>query len=292
MGSENSGSWTVLKLVNWTTEHFTRNQLESPRLCAEILLSHVLKCQRIELYTRFDYLPAADQLAAYRDLVKRAGGHEPVAYLVGYKEFYSLRFKVTSDVLVPRPETEILVSEAVGHFKTLGRCGLAWDVCTGSGCIAVALASQIKDVRVLATDISPQAVAVAAENAAQLNVSDRVSCRVADLLAVPADCPDWQGVDVITANPPYIAENDPVSPEVQHEPKLALRGGADGLDVIRRVIADAYFRLVPGGMLAMEFGYTQADAVRELIVQAGFSEPRIIRDHQDIERSAVAKKKP
>ena len=164
MGSENTGSWTVLKLLNWTTEHFTRNQLDSSRLCAEILLAHVLRCQRIELYTRFDYSPTPEELASYRDLVKRAAGHEPVAYLVGQKEFYSLKFKVNSDVLVPRPETEILVAEAAGHLKTLGRPGLAWDICTGSGCVAVTLASQVKDAHVLATDISPQAVAVTAES--------------------------------------------------------------------------------------------------------------------------------
>ncbi len=292
MATEGSQTWDVLRLINWTKDYFTKSGIDSARLCAEVLLAHTLKCRRIELYTRFAYIPTPAELDAYRALVKRAAAHEPVAYLVGEKEFYSLRFKVTPDTLVPRSETELLVANAIDHLKTLGRAGLVWDVCTGSGCVAVAVASQIKDATVLATDISPAAVAVAAENAASNAVAERVRCRVADLLMLPPDCSDLKDFDVITGNPPYIAEGAPVAPEVQHEPEVALRGGKDGLVFLRRVIADAPAFLRPGGILTLEFGYDQADAVRDLIVATGsFAEPRILRDQQEIERAAVAVKK-
>jgi len=254
-----------------------------------VLLAHVLGCRRIELYTRYDYEPTADQLAAYRELIQRAFKDEPVAYLVGRKEFYSLSFKVTTDVLVPRPETEILVAEAVAHLRSLDRAGIMWDVCTGSGCVAIATASQVDDATVLATDVSPQAVAVAAENAAAHGLDGRIRVRQADLLARPGDSADLgDKFDVITANPPYVADGDPVSETVKYEPQLALRGGADGLDVIRKLVIQAPQHLAAGGVLAMEFGAGQADGVRDLLVAEGFGEPRIIRDHQGIERAAVA----
>jgi len=292
MTSETSTPWTVLRLLNWTKDYLAKVNIEEPRLSAEMLLAHVLKCRRIELYTRFDYQPTAVELETYRALVQRAHGFEPVAYLVGAKEFYSLPFKVTSDVLVPRAETEILVGEALEHLKKAGRPGLVWDVCTGSGCVAVAVAHGAKDATVLATDISPTAVAVAQENAAANGVSDRVRCRVADLLMLPEDCPDLKDWDVITANPPYVALNQGITETVKHEPPVALWGGKDGLDLVRPLVASAGNLLRADGILAMEFGFGMADAVRDLIVATGqFAEPRILCDHQGIERSAVAQKK-
>ncbi|MHC4563667.1 MAG: peptide chain release factor N(5)-glutamine methyltransferase [Planctomycetota bacterium] len=289
MSDQTSAPWTVLRLLNWTQEYFGNAHLDSPRLCAEMLLAHVLGCQRIELYARFDQVPPQEKLTEYRELVRRAAGYEPVAYLVGEKEFYSLRFRVTADVLIPRPETEILVAEAVDHLKALGRPGLMWDVCTGSGCVAVAAAKQFDNLTVLATDVSEAAVVIAAENAAAHGLGERVHCRQADLLAVPADREDLSGFDVITANPPYVADGEEVAESVRHEPVGALRAGADGLDVIRPLIAAAPEYLAAGGALILEFGCGQADAVRDLIVAAGrFDEPRILKDHQGIERTAVA----
>jgi release factor glutamine methyltransferase len=291
MGAGKTAPWTVLRLLNWTGEHFAKAGLDSPRLCAEVLLAHALRCQRIELYTRFEYIPRPQELDGFREMVRRAAAREPVAYLVGYKEFYSLRFKVTPDVLVPRPETEILASEAIGRLRGLGRRGLVWDVCTGSGCIAVAIASQSPDATILATDISPAAVAVAQENAGAHKVDSRVRCRVADLLSLPADCADLRDFDAITGNPPYVPDADEVSPEVGHEPVLALRAGPDGLSFLRRVIRAAGPLLRPGGAMILEFGCGQADAVRDLIVATGrFAEPKVLRDHRHIERAVVAQR--
>lgn len=281
--------WAVLRLINWTKDYFAKAGLSDGRLAAEMLLAHVLKCKRIELYTRFEYLPTPDELTAYRELIARAKQHEPVAYLVGEKEFYSLRMKVTPEVLIPRPETEALVSETVGHLRTLGRPGRVWDVCTGSGCVAVAIAWQAKDAAVLATDVSPTAIEVAAENVAAHKLTDRVRCRQADLLNLPSDCEEWRQCDVLTGNPPYVGDHDMLAEDVRREPPVALFGGPKGLDLIRPLVAGAGQFVVAGGKFVMEFGYGQADAVRDLIVATkAFEEPKILRDHQEIERIAVS----
>jgi len=297
MPSESGTPWTVLRLLSWTKDYLAAGGADAPRLSAEVLLAHALGCKRIDLYTRHDYRPSPAELASYRGLVARAGKAEPVAYLVGWKEFYSLRLKVTPDVLIPRPETEILVSEALAHIHRFAAPQGAgpvrlWDVCTGSGCVAVAVASQARDVQVLATDISPAAVAVAADNAAAHGLAASVRCRVADLLALPADCGDFAEVQVITGNPPYVAEGDAVAGSVKYEPRGALYAGKDALSFIRRVVADSPKFLAPGGALILEFGCGQADEVRNLMVDSGaFEEPRILRDHQVIERTAVALKR-
>ncbi|MCE5326763.1 MAG: peptide chain release factor N(5)-glutamine methyltransferase [Planctomycetaceae bacterium] len=283
--------WTVLRLLNWTKEYFTRAGLDSARLSAEVLLSHVLRCKRIELYARYEYQPTGDELAAFRGLVKRAGEHEPIAYLIGRKEFYSLDFIVTPEVLIPRPETEIVVDQALERLKCLSRQAAVWDVCTGCGCIAVAVAANAPQATVLATDVSPAAVAVAARNAAAHKVADRVSALTADLLALP---PDWAGpktFDIITANPPYVTDAAELSAAVQREPALALRGGAAGLDLIERLTAAAPGVLAGGGLLAMEIGYDQRDAVTKIISATGqFAEPKFITDLQNHPRVALAVK--
>lgn len=291
MRSSGSEPWTVLHLLDWTKNYFARAQLESPRLAAEILLAHILRCERIDLYARYEHRPNKEELAAYRELVRRAAGHEPIAYLVERKEFYSLAFKVTPGVLIPRPETEILVDRAIAYFNNLGRGGLLWDACTGCGCVAVAVAANVKDLRVLATDISKDAVLLARENAAAHGVAERMVCRRCDLLALP---PDWDGgreFDAITANPPYVLDKEELSATVHREPAVALRGGADGLDLIRRLATDAPDVLRAGGRLILEFGYDQRDAVTELIAATGaFGDPRIILDHQSIGRVIVAER--
>lgn len=289
MTTPSNQPWTVLRLINWTKDYLAKANLQEPRLLAEMLLAHVLGCQRIELYTRFDYQPTASQLDQFRSLVQQAKQHQPVAYLVGIKEFYSLSFKVTPAVLIPRPETELLVSEAIAHLRRLGRPGKMWDVCTGSGCIAIAVASQVKDATVLASDLSAEALAVAQENATRHKVESRIRIRQADMLLLPADCADMVPFDIITANPPYIAIGQDIAEEVKSEPETALYGGKDGMKFIQPLVASAPEMLASGGMLATEFGQGMADGVRDLIVSQGqFAEPKIVRDQQGIERAAVA----
>ncbi|MDP6635197.1 MAG: peptide chain release factor N(5)-glutamine methyltransferase [Phycisphaerae bacterium] len=293
MSNESTAPWTVLKLLEWTKQYFAQADVDQPRLCAEVLLAHVLGCERIELYTRFDYSPDPNQLASYRQLVKRAAQHEPTAYLVGSREFYSLKFKVTGDVLIPRPETEQLVAEAEAHLKTLDRPGLMWDICTGSGCVAIATALQVDSVQVLATDICPKAVALARSNAEAHNLTQRVRCDVADLASIPESCSDLGNklFDVITANPPYVADGDTIGASVMHEPAGALYSGPDGLDCIRTLLPQIPPILQPGGVFVMEFGIGQHDAIAELIAGIDqFDRPRILKDHQDIERTIVVRR--
>ena len=293
MAADRPAQWNVLALLNWTQGHLQRAGVPSPRLSAEMLLASALSCRRIDLYTRHDHVPPEEQLARFRELVRRAAAREPAAYLVGEKEFYSLPFEVTPDVLVPRPETELLVEEAVERLRAIGRPGWMWDLCTGTGCVALAAAKQVPAARVLATDLSPAAADLAQRNAKRLGLEDRVQVLVADLLSLPAEWSGEKRFDVITANPPYVPDAAEVAPEVRHEPAMALRGGKDGLDFIRRIVEGAPGSLAPGGALVLEFGFDQAPAVRELLAAAGaYQDPKVLRDHQGIERAAVAPRKP
>jgi release factor glutamine methyltransferase len=284
--------WTVLRLLNWTRDYLAKAGADAPRLQAQMLLAHVLGCQRIQLYTRFDYQPTAEQLAQFRRLVARAGQDEPVAYLVGHKEFYSLDFRITPDVLVPRAETERLVSEAVDRLKQLGRPGTMWDAYTGSGCIAISAAHEVSSLRAMGTDVSEPAVGVARENAQRLGVADRVVFHVADRLNLPAEAADLTPFDVLTANPPYVRPNEGIAPAVKHEPAVALYGGADGLEFLADTIRQAPAHLRAGGLLAMEFGFGMADAVREIIAaQDAYQKPRILLDQQGIERAVAVRRR-
>lgn len=274
-------------MINWTKGYLSRAGVEDARLAAEVLLAHVLGCERIELYARFDRLPDEHQLAEYRELIRRAAAQEPVAYLVGRKEFYSLSMQVTPDVLIPRPESEILVDHAVRFLNASERPRML-DACTGCGCVAVATSVNSPRTTILATDISEEAVVVAAGNAELHGVAERVRCRVADLLDVPQDCRDLLPFDVITANPPYVADDEPVAETVSYEPGIALYAGKTGLEFIRRIVAQASGLLRPGGALIMEVGFSQADDVRDIIAESEyFDEPQILHDRQDLERTAV-----
>ncbi len=180
--ADGTEAWTVLRLITWTKEYLARAKVEDPRLCGEMLLAHVLGCPRLGLYTKFDLTPPPAQLQVFRDLIKRAGAGEPVAYLTGQREFYSLSFKVTPDVLIPRPETELLVDVALQAAKKIDGPAKLWDVCTGSGCVAIAAAHYAANLRVLATDISEQALAVAAHNVATHKLAERVTLAQGGLL--------------------------------------------------------------------------------------------------------------
>jgi len=279
-----SETWTIRKVLTWTSQHFEKRQVDSPRLTAEVLLSHVLKVGRVRLYVDLDRPLSKDELTAYRALIARRISGEPTQYLTGVKEFYNRPFKVDARVLIPRPETELLV-EACLRALPRDAPSRALDVCTGSGCIAISLAAERPQASVLATDLSPDACALARENAETLGVGARVTVSQGDLFAsVPEDA----RFQLVVSNPPYIAswEIPELSVEVRREPHLALDGGQDGLAVIRRVIEGARRYLVPGGLLAMEIGETQGTAVRELLQAAGYENARVEKDLERRERLA------
>jgi release factor glutamine methyltransferase len=294
-GETDTTAWTVARLLAWTREYFQRGGIESPRLCAEILLAHALGCQRIQLYTRFEEAPTDDALARYRALVKQAAAGHPIAYLTGSKEFFSLTFEVNADVLIPRPETEILVERTIDLVRrTPGATPNILDLGTGSGCIAVALARHLPQARIFASDVSPAAIAVARRNAAKHAVAERIDFRCgglfepwvnADAQAAPAE------FDLIVSNPPYIAtEGAPVDRNVREfEPQVALFAGPDGLGVIHALLAAAPTRLKSGGHLLLEMAFDKAPAVRALLAGASWRDIVTYRDGAGHERVVHAR---
>jgi release factor glutamine methyltransferase len=257
-------AWTIGRLLSWTADYLKRRGSESPRLDAEVMLAFVLSRQRVELYTHFNDEVAERERKAFRELVLKRAGGSPVAYLVGRKEFFSLAFTVSPDVLIPRPESEFVVAEYLAATRDLEspRCV---DVGTGSGCLAIASAHQQPRAHFVAIDISERALAVAKTNALTLGVADRIDFRLGDRLApLGSDDP----FDAIIANPPYIATDQIalLEPGVRdYEPRLALDGGAGGLEMASRLIAEAPAYLRPGGHLILEIGNAQEAPIRALI---------------------------
>ncbi|HEX5747053.1 MAG TPA: peptide chain release factor N(5)-glutamine methyltransferase [Archangium sp.] len=281
MSGEN---WTVRKILTWTTQHFEKRGVDAPRLTTEVLLAHALKTTRVRLYVDLDRPLEKTELATFRALIERRMAGEPTQYLTGVREFYNRPFKVDARVLIPRPETELLVEAALHQLPKDGP-GMALDVCTGSGCIAISLAAERPQATVMATDLSADACALARENAQALGVAERVTVLQGNLYApLPPDA----RFDVVVSNPPYIAsaEIPTLSAEVRREPHLALDGGPDGLVLIRKVIEGARRVLKPGGLLAMEIGETQGDAVKALLQAAGYDDARVEKDLERRDRLA------
>ncbi|MEO1172389.1 MAG: peptide chain release factor N(5)-glutamine methyltransferase [Myxococcota bacterium] len=268
--------WTVDAILRVTKDFFAAKGIESARLDAELLLCHVTGLQRVQLYTHYDRPLSDAERDAYRELVRRRGTLEPVAYILGEREFYGRPFIVRPGVLVPRPETEHLVDSVLEWARGAEPVRIA-DVGTGTGCIAVTLACELPAAQVVATDVEETALALAIENAAANGVSDRTEWLRRDLL------PDGN-YDAIVSNPPYIPEGDPrVAAGVHHhEPASALYSGPDGLDVIRRLVAQAPSQLRPHGLLAFEIGAGQVRAVSDML-----PEVRFVEDLQGISRIAV-----
>jgi len=287
-------TWTIQRLLNWITGHFTEHDVDSPRLSAELLLSYVLGMKRIELYTQFDKTVSQNHLDKLHELVKRCGEHEPLAYLIGRGEFYSLDIKVNPDCMIPRPETELLVEKAIDFLRTRAGKQSVCDLCTGSGCIAVAIAKNCPNAHIVATDICDSALAVAAENVANHNVTERVTLLCGDLFRPIVDALDDGRFDLIVCNPPYIssAEYEILDKNVRdYEPKHALFAGADGLDVYRRIAERVDEFLKADAALMLEIGYAQGAAVRELLEQTGiFAEVKIEKDVQNNDRVVIARR--
>lgn len=270
-------AWTILNVLDWTTGRFQQAGLPSPRLEAQVLLAHALGTDRVSLYTQFDKPLGDDELGRFRELIRRRLAGEPTAYLTGEQEFWSLPLAIEPVVLIPRHDTETLVEVVLDHLGDKQRAVRIADLGTGSGAVAVALAHELRNARVIASDTSPDAVRIATANAERNRVADRLEVRAGDLLAALAGEPPF---DVLAANLPYVpsATIDGLQPEVRHEPRAALDGGPDGLDLIRRLIAGARPHLLPGGLLALEHGFDQGPAVRALIDATGGFEPAVTRN--------------
>lgn len=287
-----SPAWTVGRLIPWAAEYLGGHGVEAPRLCGELLLAHVLGCSRLDLYLHFEQPLQPQELALFKALILRRRGREPVDYILGCREFYGLEFLVGPGVLVPRPESEHLVEEALARLKGV-QAPRILDLCTGSGAVALALAHERPDATVTGCDISPEALTWARRNAHNLGLEARVRWLLGDL---------WEPVaagsgffDIITANPPYVttAEMAQLPPEVRDfEPHLALEGGTDGLDIARAIIGGAGAHLRPLGWLFMELGAGQAAQAKRLAQACGaFAEVSLVKDLADIERVLVCERK-
>jgi release factor glutamine methyltransferase len=261
---------------------------ERARADAELLLMHLLRAGRAWLIAHSDAEIGSDQWEAYLALLQRRRNGEPIQYITGEQEFYGLPFRVTPDVLIPRPETEHLVEKAIELATEIERPRIV-DVGTGSGAIAVALACKMPEARVTALDISAGALEVARGNAQRNAVAERIDFKQSDLLDAVGDA----RFDFVVSNPPYVptADRDSLSVEVrEHEPGLALFAGEDGLDVYRRLIPAALRVLVASGYLLMEIGYGQSAAVAALLTDAGFGRIEFVPDLQGIPRVACAQR--
>lgn len=328
MGVARPEQWTTRALLKWMTGHFEQRDVDAPRVVAEMLLAHVLGCERMRLYMEADRPATADERQRLRELVARASAHEPVQYLVGEAWFFSRPFTVNRSVLIPRPSTETLVERVLNWCRNgqrargdeagegdrdraeaattdlatseLGADAAAVsaahlrlaDVGTGTGCLAVSLAAQLPNARLLATDVSADALAVARRNAQRHGVDAQIEFARGDLLEPVRAWLNDAKLDVLCSNPPYISDAqwaDVAANVKEHEPQSALRGGADGLELIRRLISGAADVLRPGGLLAVEIANAHGDAARELLDATGaFERIEIARDMEGHDRVALA----
>ena len=291
--------WTILSLLKWSTGYFKSHDIDSPRATAEILLAHALNLKRIDLYLRYDQPLLKTELAAYKSLLKRRTGREPVAYITGVREFWSGAFSVGPDVLIPRPDTECIVETAL-NFLTSSMYpdatdderplrGWVLELGVGSGAIVVTLASERPFCRYVATDISMNAVLTARRNAESRGVGGQIQFVAGDWLEMVS--PKTPLFDMILSNPPYIPSGEipELQPEVaRFEPRLALDGGADGLSAVRRIIYSAHRVLNPGGRLLLEIGCSQAQDVVKIIESSqSYATFRVIQDYAGHDRVVV-----
>jgi release factor glutamine methyltransferase len=291
--------WNIVKLLKWTTSYFKSHGIDSPRATAEILLAHILKLKRIDLYLQYDQPLCSDELTRFKVLIKRRVKREPVAYIVGVKEFWSMDFIVTRNVLIPRPETECLVEAAISVLhqdakqNAKGKSLRVLELGTGSGAIILALASQHTEHLYFASDRSLQAVALAQENAGRHGLDKAVDFFCGDWLAPLSN--DRHRFDMIISNPPYIRTGaiGRLQPEIyKFEPIAALDGDQDGLLCLRLIIDSAYRYLNPGGSLILEIGHDQKTEVKKTIDRCGNYEQVVFKkDYSGWDRVVQMQKK-
>ncbi|BBO79285.1 release factor glutamine methyltransferase [Desulfosarcina widdelii] len=286
-------TWTLLRLVRWTTGYFQEHDIESARSEAEILLAHCLGMRRIDLYLNHDKPLTEAELANFKALIKRRIARVPLAYITGSREFWSLPLAVGPSVLIPRPETECLVEAVLPVLDDPdGQPKRVLDLGTGSGAITIALAHEHPEHCYVAMDRYPSALKIARQNARTHRVDHCIQWFCGDFYASLADRGD--GFDLIVSNPPYICSGDmaALQPEIRlHEPVSALDGGEDGLLYLRQIIASSHDYLKGGGLLALEMGCDQADAVRSIANDVGcYVSVRVIKDYSGLDRIAVMEK--
>ncbi len=278
---------TVLDSINLSTEYLKKKGIDSPRINAELLLAHILKCKRLQLYLSYDRPLKENEVILYRELLKRRCNFEPLQYITGSVEFYGLEFRVTPAVLIPRPETELLVETVINEYREK-KFAKILDIGAGSGNISVALAKFLPEASIVAIDISEDALLIARENAKHNNTADRIQFLKHDILADMALADN--NFDVIVSNPPYVTINDYANLDNElknYEPTIALTDQADGLSFYRVITSKAANYLKNNGKLFFEIGHCHSLQVKELLSSNNFKNIRIIKDYQNIDRVMI-----
>ena len=296
-------TWALLSLLNWSQDYLAKKNIPQARLDGELLLSHVLGLKRLDLYLQFERVLNETELSSFKIVLKRRAAHEPIAYILGKKEFWSREFIVTPDVLIPRPETELLIEHILNFFSSSSPSspssslplegggiqgeGEILDIGTGSGILAVTLAKEIESIHVDAIDISPQALTIAKKNADKFEVSPKINFIEEDFASYTFS----KTYDIIVSNPPYIPteEIDTLMKDVAHfEPKLALNGGKDGLDFYRKIAQKAPTLLKPNGFIFVEIGESQAKDVTKIFGENELKNISVIKDYSGNDRVVIA----
>jgi release factor glutamine methyltransferase len=283
--------WTSLSLINWGAEYLGSKEIDSPRLTCELLLTNVLNCSRIDLYSKFDRPLSTEELAQFKRLLKRRLSHEPLQYILGQTEFMGLRFVVDRRVLIPRPETEILVEQAIALLRNM-QSNVILDIGTGSGNIAISVAKFIPDCKIDAVDISAEALEVAAQNVAHHGCERQVNLCCTNILQEDVILPHQQ-YDLIVSNPPYISQKEYslLQPEIRDfEPRMAATDAENGLTFFHAIAKLGKRSLAPGGWVIVEHAYDQSDMVKSIFHEMGYQDIEIAYDYDKIPRVVKARR--
>ena len=287
----NSNKSKLLDILNLSAKYLQNHKIENARLNAELLISHALNLPRIQIYVNFDKPLSEQELENIRSLLKRRAGHEPVQYIIGETEFYSLKFKINNHTLIPRPETELLVEKIIEKCST-DRCVSILDIGTGSGNIAISLAKNIVNSTVTGIDIKPEALKVASENAVLNDVNNRINFTQIDIFDTNISQLINQKFDIIVSNPPYIPQDEyqKLPLEVKNfEPKEALLSGSEGLDFYKHIAQIARLLLNTNGFIAFEMSYNKSEQIKKILLENNFTNIIVNKDLNEIDRIISAK---
>lgn len=275
---------TVLEAIRLSTEYLEKKKIDSPRINAELLLAHIIGCKRLDLYLAFDRPLTEPELNIYRGLIKRRASYEPLQYIIGTVEFYGLVFKVTSSVLIPRPETELLVENIIKELSDKEQLNIL-EIGCGSGNIAISLAYHLKQAQIITTDVSDAALNLAKENSQKLGVAERISFIRHNILT--DDLLRFSMFDLVVSNPPYVSLQSYSSLQkeiLDFEPRLAVTDESDGLTFYRIISEKVSGNIKKGGKLFFEISHGQCDDVKSIMTKNNFSKIEVIKDYQNIER--------
>lgn len=282
-----NGNLTVIEAVNLSEEYLKKKKVDEARINAELLLADILNCKRLDLYLKFDRPLSQEEISLYREYLKRRGEREPLQYILGYTEFYGIKFKVNRNVLIPRPETELLVEKVIDELKNIPDAKFL-DIGTGSGNIPISIVKHLPEVKATAIDVSERAIEVARENAGNIGVSGNIKFERADIFG--EDIFNIGLFDLIVSNPPYIEKSrfNELAPELkEYEPRIALTDNDNGFIFFDRITKAANTLLKKGGKLFFEISEGQSERIKTIMKEENFTNIEVIYDYNNLDRIIV-----